>query len=428
MFKSLNPYALLAKYSSKIGQSCAIIFFILCAIRQQTLIDLNRGFIADQEQRYEAAIKKLGGRKNKEEVLRAQYMYMPEGNSLSYISLGNPSLAADYVWLTSLQYVSNAFRRGHKFEMLSRFYRTMLDLDPHWISAAINGGKVLSALEDDRYLVEIFYIRAVIENPDDWKLPYEAGRLFVVPPLDPEQLPNYSRRAVAWFKTARSRKSFPSSEQRAVDDLISRLSLESGEAYYEEAADMLRKHATNPDYPQAFREISARDYLNAHSLVIVSKLQQMVDTYQKTQGGFPPSLKPIFTMFPEGGTTYMNDDFGHPIEYDAVTGRVSSRGVNARRAIQVACIIHTLIANFKADHNERVPRDLNELRDDVRKVYKNPAFTLSAAITDAIGMDLDPTRSPIGSWDYDPVRGIIQLPPYCSMDDLYKNVDKIFKK
>ena len=32
-----------------------------------------------------------------EEVLRAQYLYMPEGNSLKYMSLGNTSLAADYV-------------------------------------------------------------------------------------------------------------------------------------------------------------------------------------------------------------------------------------------------------------------------------------------------------------------------------------------
>src|SRR5471030_297880 len=111
---------------------------------------------------------------------------MPIGDSLAYLTLGNTALAADYLWLTSNQYVATSFHRGHKFEMLNRFYNAMLDMDPHWIDAEVNAGKVLSALEPNRFAVEQFYIRAIVNNPDDWRLPYEAGRLFVVPPVNLE--------------------------------------------------------------------------------------------------------------------------------------------------------------------------------------------------------------------------------------------------
>src|SRR5205814_1936453 len=134
---------------------------ILCAVSSQTEVDQTRGFVVDQDKRYTAILKKLAEKGDREAVNRAQYMYLPKGKSLLYMSLGNPSLAADYVWLTSQQYVVNSFRRGQKYEMLLRFYETMLELDPNWIEAEVNAGKILSALETNRYAVEEYYKHAI---------------------------------------------------------------------------------------------------------------------------------------------------------------------------------------------------------------------------------------------------------------------------
>ncbi len=96
-----------------------------------------------------------------------QYMYMPAGNSLYYITLGNPSIAADYIWLSSLQFVSNSFRRHGKFDMLARFHKTMVDLDPAWIDAEVDGARVLSALINDEEKSVLRRIRAgVIKRVD----------------------------------------------------------------------------------------------------------------------------------------------------------------------------------------------------------------------------------------------------------------------
>src|SRR5580765_2367352 len=134
----------------RIATAGAALLFAMFALYFQTRIDAQRGFIGDLEKRNDEKFKKIEKEKGKEAALKMQYMYLPKKDSLRVLTLNNPSLAADYVWLTNLQYVSNSFRRGEKFEMLSRFYRTMVDLDPKWIDAEVNGGKVLSALTEDR--------------------------------------------------------------------------------------------------------------------------------------------------------------------------------------------------------------------------------------------------------------------------------------
>ena len=52
----------------------------LAAVFCQTQIDGERGFIADQEKRYDAKLKEIAKRKGKEEALKLQYMYMPKGD------------------------------------------------------------------------------------------------------------------------------------------------------------------------------------------------------------------------------------------------------------------------------------------------------------------------------------------------------------
>ena len=417
------------------GWRCAgaglFLLLMLVAVSHQASLDQRRGFIADQERRYEAAVNKLyrdaeaQGDKTrdqaKEEVLRSQYLYLPEGNSLAYLTLGNEAIAADYVWLTSLQYVSSSFRRGQKFEMLARFYKTMVELNPHWIEAEINGGKVLSALEPDRFKVEKCYIQAVLQNPDNWQLPYEAGRLFVVPPQDPRQQAEYSRHAVEWFKLARTKKGLPEQSRAELDDMIARLSLESGAAFYEEAEKILFRNATNSDSPETLKDVSRRDWLKAHSLVLVGRLQDRVDQFKQRNGHVPAGLDEIYREMPGAGAAYRLDAYDLPLEYTRETGTVWSRGVNALRAIQAAHVVAELINMYRGDHDGKAPADLATLRDYLRHLFVPPHDLPSALVTDAIGPNLDATTGPLGKWDYDAAAGTLRLPKECNSKQLYRN-------
>ncbi|HYF49941.1 MAG TPA: hypothetical protein VEJ63_11070, partial [Planctomycetota bacterium] len=420
----------LSRQRGRIIAAGAMILLVLCAVSQQMGIDHNRGFIADQEKRYEKEIKRLSQRKDKEEILRSEYMYMPEGDSLTVMSANNPALAADYVWLTSLQYVSNSFRRGQKFEMLNRFYSTMQDLDPNWVESAVNAGKVLSALEPDRFKVEKFYAKAVTNNPDSLTMLYEAGRLFVVPPLDPRQQKLYSDRAVGWFSRMRDKlKRMPESpgrnaKLREVEDLIARLGLEAG--YYKSAAELLYRHATDEHNPQAMRAIAAQDWLTAHSLMLVEELNELAEQYRKENGKHPATLDVVFEKLPEAGKNHRRDAFGFPIEYDPATGKARSIGVNARRAIQAAAIINDLIGMFKGNH-QRLPRDLQELQSFVRRFF-NAATPASNNVIDSLGADLEVIEGPLGKWNYDAENGFIILPPFCNTRTLFKNAERLWKK
>jgi len=413
----------------------------LCCLSQQTNLDERRGFIADQDKRYEKAIRELAAHRDKEEVLRAEYLYLPEGNSLAYLSLGNTSLAADYLWLTSQQYVSSSFRRGHKFELLLRIYEELIEMDPHWTAAAINAGKVLSALEPDRYAVERFYIKSILKNPDNLDLPYEAGRLFVVPPLDQDLRKDYSRRAVEWFKEVLGRlrklqERRPSEsirkEIKKLEDTTSRLALESGSGYYEAARDMLWERAKDKEYPEAMRSAAARDFLCADSLVLATRLQEAVNRHKAAEGSFPADLRPLVQEIKGSRRVQLDsegrplDAYGFPIRYDLATGTVASMGVQARRAIIAASVVNSLIEMYRGAHNGDPPKDLKELHAFAVEFYSSPLNRPGPAITDALGMNLNTTASPLGTpWEYDTQSGKVKLPGFCDPKALFRNAENI---
>src|SRR4029079_10353669 len=179
-------------------------------------------------------------------LLRAEYLYLPVGKSLAFMTAGNTGVAADYLYLTSMQYVHGNFRRWHKFDLLLKIYTAMVDMDPHWIEAELNAGKVLSALEPDRFAVEGFYMRCIQENPDAWRLPDGGGYLFIVPPenYDRDQK-TYSNRARDWIDDALRHTSFPSNLRGHAVRLKARLGVEAD--FNEEAAEIFYAQMTDPN-------------------------------------------------------------------------------------------------------------------------------------------------------------------------------------
>jgi len=459
------------------GLAGALLLLLLCAVSQQLTIDERRGFIADVQRRMEAELRRAAAvsPQERENIIRSQYMYLPEGDSLRYLTLGNTALAADYLWLTSLQYVSSPFRQQHKFGLMRRFYQGIMDLDPHWIEIHVNAGRILSALDPNRTRTEQFFLHAITQNPDDYLLPMEAGRLYVVPPTDPRLLKVYSEKASYYFEKARDR--FEKDPERArsgaatlasLEDLIARLKMEAG--YHQVARDYLWKVSQDPSAPEALRRISSLAWLQAESLYRQDVWYRLVAEYRARHGQFPRSLTDAFrealaspeerqrlpAMRREDVEAGLRgapplDAYGHLFRCDPAAGEAALRelqgradvrdpvaeaaakavlspGVQAQRAIQVASIIEAMAVLFRSECEEVLgvrppcfPRDLVELSAFLNTYYRPPRdkpFT----VTDAIGLDLDCTRNPLGAaWDYQPAEGRIQLPAICVPDDLFRN-------
>lgn len=421
----------------------AALLCAMLAVFMQTRIDAHRGFIADQEKRNDEKFKKIAKEKGREAALKMQYMYMPTTNAMRVITLNNPGIAADYVWLTSLQYVSNSFRRGEKFDMLARFFHTLVDLDPKWIGAEINGGKVLSALIEDRdksYECYKYAIDANLANPQVWRLRYEAGMLYIMPPNDPKKMAEFSRKSAKYFDEAMVEKSFPEDLKKVVADRIARLRLESGSSFYQEAEEIMAANATSPESPESLREISKRDWMKAHSMALAATLTDEAAKYKTEKGEFPPSLEAIIKRFAKPEAFAM-DAYGFPFDYNPKTGEATSRGTKALHAIQSGHVVNELITIFRNEHEGRAPKDLLELRDFVRTTDKPPLHPPAVMVIEAVGnaqaiasdstesskMDaqkhLDPSIGPLGPWTYDAQKAEIVFPPECDIKALYGHVN-----
>ncbi|MCK6474650.1 MAG: hypothetical protein L6R28_23265 [Planctomycetes bacterium] len=413
-----------------------LLLLMMSAVSQQIAIDQNRGFIKDAFRRMEKELREAEakGEQAREQVMRSHYKYLPERKSLHYLSLGNTAIAADYVWLTSLQYVSSPFRQGKKFDLLHKFYTTLQDLSPHWIEALVNAGNILSALDPDRYKTEQFLARAVTDNPHDWRLPERAARLFVVPPSNPDLAKEYARRAVIYFERALARDSLPDSKKAQINETIGYLQKDSGQ--WEVASKYLWSLAHDPLNPMPMRERCSQQWLQAESMLRADFFQKAVNYFHRHQGRWPESIqeaarfalqKPPGALPPWFGEAAAGalplDAYGLPILLDSKNGKVTSRGVQAQAAVQARAVLDMLIHMFRAVPavNDRPPRSLAELTHFVRFVYnkKNPP---PFSVAEALGEDLDCERNPLGGrWDYNPATGEINLPPDCEPKLLLRN-------
>ena len=74
------------------------------------------------------------GRIPKQDPLGRELLYLPSPEMLKIMSLGNPGLAADVLYLWSIQYYS-LFKPHERFLYLETIYNLITDLDPLYVDA-----------------------------------------------------------------------------------------------------------------------------------------------------------------------------------------------------------------------------------------------------------------------------------------------------
>ena len=180
-------------------------------------------------------------------------MYLPRTRSLHYFWLGNDGLAAAYTWIRAPGYVSREWKqKDRKFEWLRKLYGTTVELDPRWEGACVVGARVLAAVGRDPSGSLDLLAKGMVENPDSWRLPYEAGQVCLLSP-------GRARDAARYFRMADLRPGRPDFIRR----IIARLYEEAGQLdlAIRYARDLAAKHEGRPlgeAAKEVLKELAAR--------------------------------------------------------------------------------------------------------------------------------------------------------------------------
>ncbi len=127
------------------------------------------------------------------DLVEERVWLLPPAGALRVASLGFHAMAADAVWLLTIQYIGGHFITDRQFPHLRRLVDTVVDLDPHFVEAYrlgalflnYSGANVQAALD----LLQQGY-RA---NPNQWELPHDIARTYYL------ELKDYAK-ALEWFE------------------------------------------------------------------------------------------------------------------------------------------------------------------------------------------------------------------------------------
>ncbi len=120
-----------------------------------------------------------------------EVLYLPSGEFLDQASLGYRNLAADLLWVKTVQYYGG-FRMGNNdLALFSHLVDVITDLDPQFTFAYLFGGLVIA--EDLGYFEEgvAFIEKGIKNNPTDWWLVFELGFLNYIYARDYEAAAHY---------------------------------------------------------------------------------------------------------------------------------------------------------------------------------------------------------------------------------------------
>lgn len=111
--------------------------------------------------------------------LGRELLFLPSPEAVRVLSLGNTGLAADIVYLWSIQYYSE-FKPKDAFLYLDRVFDMITDLDPHYIDAYRIGALIMEMEAAGnpklcRRSVVRLYDKGLAANPNSWSLAEAAA-------------------------------------------------------------------------------------------------------------------------------------------------------------------------------------------------------------------------------------------------------------
>lgn len=118
------------------------------------------------------------------------YLYLPSGNYLRTLSMGNPSFVGDLIMARALTYFgSHYYQRGYKYQWLYHLFDVLTDIDPHNRESYLFGARLLTLVDVE--LSNKLLEKGMKNHPYYWKIPELIGFNYFYHLKDPEKAAKY---------------------------------------------------------------------------------------------------------------------------------------------------------------------------------------------------------------------------------------------
>jgi tetratricopeptide (TPR) repeat protein len=121
---------------------------------------------AGMQNRYDSTIDYFGD--------RSTFVSLPSGKSLKILSFGYGNLAADMLFIWSIQFYSS-YNLTNRFDFLERVYDTITDITPQYKAPYIIGSLIMALEAKDIPMALRLLDKGARNNPDEWIFDEEAG-------------------------------------------------------------------------------------------------------------------------------------------------------------------------------------------------------------------------------------------------------------
>jgi hypothetical protein len=235
-------------------------------------------------------------------------LFLPAGKHVKHLTLGYDNVLADIIYIWSIQYYTD-FTRETRYPFLLHTFDLITDLDPQYIDAYTIGALTIVAEGKDMERATRLLHKGMVNNPNDYLLPLDAGYYFRDTFKDP-------RKAAYYFNIAAGRPGAPNYIKRLCAGM-------TGRAGDKRTSYELWKRAYDEAEKEEDRRVSERHLRILHDEINIEALGERVESYRELKGHYPSSLDQLVSA---GLAEQVPRDWqGEEYDYDPFNGTVSSK-------------------------------------------------------------------------------------------------------
>jgi tetratricopeptide (TPR) repeat protein len=191
--------------------------------------------------------------------VREEWLFLPEAAQLKPMLLGFHGVAADLLWIWTVQYVGTHLGTDRKFPQLAKALNLATSLDPHFLEPYRFGGLYLLYLARQPQAAVSLLEKGAAANPGRWELPHDLGRYYYLEARDHAQ-------ALRWWERAATLPGSPEYLPR----FVARLYAKTGhrETALELWSEIYRTAQNDSVRSIAFQEIERLKAVNGPRLTV----------------------------------------------------------------------------------------------------------------------------------------------------------------
>ncbi|MCX6555384.1 MAG: hypothetical protein NTZ12_10330 [Candidatus Aminicenantes bacterium] len=257
---------------------------------------------AGMQNRYDSTVDYFGD--------RSTFVSLPSGKSLKVLSFGYRNLAADLLFIWSIQFYSTYYLTN-RFDYLERVYDTITDITPPYKEPYIIGALIMAFEAKDIPMALRLLEKGSRNLPDEWFFDHEAG-FYCYKYLN--DLP----KAEDYYSRAAMKPDAPSFLKRMKAHMVylqddPKVAYQMWIDIYDHARDRLERDAAFNHLYQIKAEID------------LPPLQEKIARFRDKFRRFPATLAELVSR---GMATVIPQDFsGNDYRYDPILGMVKAQRV-----------------------------------------------------------------------------------------------------